>query len=90
MTLTQSMIGSAIDEVIVVTPKAHDVHGSCAQNRRIVRNRMKATATRRSIGINFRRTSGDMIRFQIVEHSRYPMDEQKYDLHWIENLWIAA
>jgi hypothetical protein len=37
------------------------------ENRLTVRNRLKAAATRRSIGINFRRTSGDMIRFQIVE-----------------------
>ena len=37
------------------------------ENRLTVRNRLKAAATRRGIGINFRRTSGDMIRFQIVE-----------------------
>ena len=40
------------------------------ENRLTVRNRMKAAATRRGIGINFRRTSGDMIRFQIVEASK--------------------
>src|SRR5829696_1717922 len=40
------------------------------ENRLTVRNRLKASATRRSVGINFRRTSGDMIRFQIVEASK--------------------
>jgi hypothetical protein len=39
------------------------------ENRLTVRNRMKAAATRRGIGINFRRTTGDLLRFQIVEHS---------------------
>lgn len=39
------------------------------ENRLTVRNRMKAAATRRGIGINFRRTQGDLIRFQIIEHS---------------------
>jgi len=39
------------------------------ENRLTVRNRMKAAARRRSIGINFRRTTGDLIRFQIVEPS---------------------
>ena len=39
------------------------------ENRLTVRNRFKAAAARRGIGINFRRTSGDLIRFQIVEHS---------------------
>jgi hypothetical protein len=38
-------------------------------NRLTVRNRMKAAATRRGIGINFRRTNGDLLRFQIIEHS---------------------
>jgi hypothetical protein len=37
------------------------------ENRLTVRNRMKAAATRRGIGIEFRRTSGDLIRFKIVE-----------------------
>ena len=37
------------------------------ENRLTVRNRMKAAASRLGIGINFRRTSGDFIRFQIVE-----------------------
>ena len=39
------------------------------ENRLTVRNRMKAAAGRRSIGINFRRTTGDFIRFQIVDLS---------------------
>lgn len=39
------------------------------ENRLTVRNRMKAAAARRNIGIEFRRTSGDMIRFKIVEPS---------------------
>jgi hypothetical protein len=39
------------------------------ENRLTVRNRMKAAATRRGMGIEFRRTSGDLLRFQIVEQS---------------------
>src|SRR4051812_15709155 len=39
------------------------------ENRLTVRNRMKAAAARRGIGINFRRTSGDLLRFQIVDGS---------------------
>ncbi len=39
------------------------------ENRLTVRNRMKAAAGRRGLGITFRRTSGDMIRFQITEKS---------------------
>ena len=38
-------------------------------NRLTVRNRLKAAAGRRTIGIDFRRTSGDLLRFKIVEHS---------------------
>jgi hypothetical protein len=38
-------------------------------NRLTVRNRLKAAATRRGIGINFRRTNGDLLRFQVIEHS---------------------
>jgi hypothetical protein len=38
-------------------------------NRLTVRNRLKAAASRRGIDISFRRTSGDLLRFQIVEHS---------------------
>ena len=38
-------------------------------NRLTVRNRMKAAAGRRGLAINFRRTSGDILRFQIVERS---------------------
>jgi hypothetical protein len=40
------------------------------ENRLTVRNRFKAAATRRGVGINFRRTQGDLIRFQIVEASK--------------------
>src|SRR5215217_5512046 len=39
------------------------------ENRLTVRNRMKAAASRRGFGINFRRTTGDLLRFQVVEHS---------------------
>ena len=39
------------------------------ENRLTVRNRMKAAAGRRGLGINFRRTQGDLIRFQIIEQS---------------------
>jgi hypothetical protein len=39
------------------------------ENRLTVRNRLKAAAGRRSLGINFRRTSGDFIWFQIVDPS---------------------
>jgi hypothetical protein len=35
-------------------------------NRLTVRNRLLAAAKRRGLGINFRRTSGDLLRFQIV------------------------
>lgn len=38
-------------------------------NRLTVRNRLKAAAGRRSVGIDFRRTSGDLLRFKIVEQS---------------------
>src|SRR5215212_3447150 len=37
------------------------------ENRLTTRNRIKAAASRRGLGINFRRTTGDMIRFQIIE-----------------------
>jgi hypothetical protein len=39
------------------------------ENRLTVRNRMKAAAGRRNVGIAFRRTSGDILRFQIVEQN---------------------
>src|SRR4029079_7235820 len=39
------------------------------ENRLTVRNRFKAAATRRGVGIEFRRTQGDLLRFQVVEHS---------------------
>jgi hypothetical protein len=38
-------------------------------NRLTVRNRLKAAAARRGIGIEFRRTNGDLLRFKIIEHS---------------------
>ena len=38
-------------------------------NRLTVRNRLKAAATRRGISIEFRRTSGDILRFRIIEHN---------------------
>jgi hypothetical protein len=40
------------------------------ENRLTVRNRLRAAATRREIGIEFRRTQGDFIRFQIVVLSK--------------------
>jgi hypothetical protein len=39
------------------------------ENRLTVRNRLKAAATRRGLGITFRRTNGDLLRFQIVDGS---------------------
>ncbi len=39
------------------------------ENRLTVRNRLRAAAERRSLGINFRRTTGDFIRFQIIDLS---------------------
>ncbi len=39
------------------------------EKRLTVRNRLKAAAGRHSLGINFRRTNGDFIRFQIVDPS---------------------
>lgn len=36
------------------------------ENRLTVRNRLKAAASRRDLGIIFRRTTGDLLRFQIV------------------------
>jgi hypothetical protein len=35
-------------------------------NRLTVRNRLRAAADRRGVGIDFRRTSGDLLRFKIV------------------------
>src|SRR3954469_25176439 len=37
------------------------------ENRLTVRNRLKAAVGRRSLGINFRRTTGQLIKFQVVE-----------------------
>lgn len=39
------------------------------ENRLTVRNRMKAAAGRRGFGITFRRTNGQLLRFQIIEQS---------------------
>src|SRR2546423_3055029 len=39
------------------------------ENRLTVRNRLRAAAVRRGLGIDFRRTRGDVVRFQIVAHS---------------------
>jgi len=39
------------------------------ENRLTVRNRIKAAARRRNIEVDFRRTTGDLLRFQIVEQS---------------------
>jgi hypothetical protein len=36
------------------------------ENRLTVRNRFKAAAGRRGLGINFRRSMGDFIRFQML------------------------
>lgn len=38
-------------------------------NRLTVRNRLKAAAGRRNLGVEFRRTTGDLLRFQVVEAS---------------------
>jgi len=40
-----------------------------SENRLTVRNRIKAAARRRNVGVDFRRTTGDLLRFQIVEPS---------------------
>ena len=39
------------------------------ENRLTVRNRLRAAAVRRGLGIDFRRTNGDFIRFQVVDHT---------------------
>ena len=39
------------------------------ENRLTVRNRLRAAAVRRGLGIDFRRTHGDFIRFQIVDQT---------------------
>ena len=38
------------------------------EKRLTVRNRLRAAAVRRGLDIDFRRTNGDFIRFQIVDH----------------------
>ncbi|KPV48424.1 hypothetical protein SE17_38160 [Kouleothrix aurantiaca] len=45
-----------------------------SEKRLTVRNRLKAAAKRRGIGILFQRTSGDMVRFKVV-----PADEMRDD-----------
>jgi hypothetical protein len=42
------------------------------ENRLTVRNRLRAAAGRRDLGIVFRRTSGDLVRFQIVSAPEEP------------------
>jgi len=39
------------------------------EKRLTVRNRLKAAAGRRDVGIEFKRTAGGIIRFKIVEHT---------------------
>jgi hypothetical protein len=39
------------------------------EKRLTVRNRLRAAAVRRGLEIDFRRTNGDFIRFQVVEHT---------------------
>lgn len=39
------------------------------EKRLTVKNRLIAAAIRRGVDINFRRTNGNLIRFQVVEHS---------------------
>ena len=39
------------------------------EKRLTVRNRLLAAASRRGLEINFRRTNGDFIRFQVVDHT---------------------
>lgn len=39
------------------------------ENRLTVRNRLRAAAGRRQFGIHFKRTSGDLVRFQIIDHT---------------------
>jgi hypothetical protein len=38
------------------------------EKRLTVRNRLRAAASRRGLELDFRRTSGDFIRFQVVDH----------------------
>ncbi len=39
------------------------------ENRLTVRNRFKAAATRRGLGVEFRRTTGDTLRFKVIPAS---------------------
>ena len=45
------------------------------ENRLTVRNRLRAAAGRRDLGILFRRTSGDLVRFQIIVPSASAAEE---------------
>lgn len=45
------------------------------EKRLTVRNRMKAAAKRRGIGLLFQRTSGDMVRFKVVPAAEMRDDE---------------
>src|SRR4051794_35609252 len=40
------------------------------EKRLTVRNRLRAAALRRDLEIDFRRTNGDFVRFQVVDHKR--------------------
>jgi hypothetical protein len=40
------------------------------ENRLTVRNRLRAAATRRELDIEFRRTQGDLLRFQIIANGQ--------------------
>jgi len=39
------------------------------ENRLTIRNRIKAAARRRGLGVDFRRTSGELLRFKIAEQN---------------------
>ena len=39
------------------------------ESRLTVRNRLKAAAKRRNVGVSFKRARGDIVRFQVVEDS---------------------
>jgi hypothetical protein len=42
------------------------------ENRLTVRNRLRAAARRRSLGLNFRRTKEDLLRFQVIPFEEAP------------------
>jgi hypothetical protein len=41
------------------------------ENRLTVRNRFKAAATRRGIGLDFKRTKGSVLRFKVIDSSEH-------------------